>query len=396
MNRRFIVGINMFAKFMFSIALLLANLSGVAQSKHRVSKKAPFNLIANGNFEDINVCTEFEAQCEPEGWFFIPGYSMLPQGNDSNRFEVVAVGSVVFGPFAGSYIYTKLLCQLKQGKQYNFSIWAVSPQNEFDHIDVWFGERDPLNYNHIRDMGDAAFSLTAQQADSARRKWRRYSYVYTAKGNEKFITLGNFQNTPLDRGRYDAVNKEGEVLYSIDDIRLTPADENETPCFEYKATALQVYKQNRRHPPVPLDEMADTSANAMNAAVKPKRKWVNPLATSRERRGMLAVTIPFDVDRTDPPQSFIDTLNAFVKRMEGKSMRRLVIVGHTDNSWVPEYNQVLSIRRAETVRQILRTHPAFATFPILIIGAADTQPIASNATPEGRQKNRRVEIIVEQ
>lgn len=68
------------------------------------------------------------------------------------------------------------------------------------------------------------------------------------------------------------------------------------------------------------------------------------------------------------------------------------IVGHTDSIGSRAYNQMLSKRRAETVAQWLITHNYAQPGWIKIVGAGESEPVASNATKEGRELNRRVEV----
>ncbi len=71
----------------------------------------------------------------------------------------------------------------------------------------------------------------------------------------------------------------------------------------------------------------------------------------------------------------------------------VIVIGHTDNTGTAAYNQSLSERRAASVAQVLRSQGVAAN-RIQTIGRGLTQPIASNATPEGRRQNRRVEIFI--
>jgi outer membrane protein OmpA-like peptidoglycan-associated protein len=67
--------------------------------------------------------------------------------------------------------------------------------------------------------------------------------------------------------------------------------------------------------------------------------------------------------------------------------------GHTDNVASAEYNQSLSERRANAVRDYMIGKGILAT-RLVAKGYGEIKPVASNATPEGRQKNRRTEFIV--
>jgi outer membrane protein OmpA-like peptidoglycan-associated protein len=71
----------------------------------------------------------------------------------------------------------------------------------------------------------------------------------------------------------------------------------------------------------------------------------------------------------------------------------LQIEGHTDSVGGDEFNQQLSERRADSVRDFL-AEQGVAASSITARGFGKTQPVASNDTPEGRQRNRRVELVV--
>ena len=72
---------------------------------------------------------------------------------------------------------------------------------------------------------------------------------------------------------------------------------------------------------------------------------------------------------------------------------RLEIEGHTDSTGGDELNQKLSEQRAEGVREYL-IEQGLDRDSLTAKGFGKTMPIASNQTAEGRQKNRRVELIV--
>ncbi len=74
---------------------------------------------------------------------------------------------------------------------------------------------------------------------------------------------------------------------------------------------------------------------------------------------------------------------------------KIVVDGYTDSQGTPAYNQDLSQRRAQSVRDYLVTR-GIATDRITAQGFGLNSPVADNATPEGRANNRRVEIVVSQ
>jgi outer membrane protein OmpA-like peptidoglycan-associated protein len=72
---------------------------------------------------------------------------------------------------------------------------------------------------------------------------------------------------------------------------------------------------------------------------------------------------------------------------------KLQIEGHTDSVGDADYNQRLSESRADSVRAYLVAQGIAAT-SVTTAGFGETQPVASNDTPAGRQQNRRVELVV--
>jgi outer membrane protein OmpA-like peptidoglycan-associated protein len=72
---------------------------------------------------------------------------------------------------------------------------------------------------------------------------------------------------------------------------------------------------------------------------------------------------------------------------------RLEVEGHTDSVGGEEYNQLLSERRAQSVRDYL-VQQGVPAGSITAAGFGKTQPVATNQTAEGRQRNRRVELVV--
>ena len=79
--------------------------------------------------------------------------------------------------------------------------------------------------------------------------------------------------------------------------------------------------------------------------------------------------------------------------VEGHPGLRLDVEGHTDNVGGDEYNQQLSEERGSAVRDYL-TAQGMQQDSVTTKGFGKTQPIATNETAAGRQRNRRVELVI--
>ena len=99
----------------------------------------------------------------------------------------------------------------------------------------------------------------------------------------------------------------------------------------------------------------------------------------------------FDTDKAVLRPAAVAELNAFGARAQQLGKRRVYIEGHTDARASNAYNQRLSERRARAVADYLKTNYGLTA---QIEGRGETAPVASNATAEGRQANRRVKITV--
>lgn len=103
--------------------------------------------------------------------------------------------------------------------------------------------------------------------------------------------------------------------------------------------------------------------------------------------------ITFAYDKADVMPQFQPTLNEVASILSEYPKTYIDVYGHTDSDGADAYNQTLSERRAQSVASYLSTH-GVQSARIATRGFGETQPIASNATEEGKAANRRVEIKV--
>jgi outer membrane protein OmpA-like peptidoglycan-associated protein/predicted nuclease with TOPRIM domain len=121
------------------------------------------------------------------------------------------------------------------------------------------------------------------------------------------------------------------------------------------------------------------------------------LPSKLEERGLMT-TVPgellFAVGSEEVQPGAYDTLAKVAELIGMYDNRQVLIMGHSDASGDPARNKQLSERRAERVKEILVDYFEIAADRLSTDGLGDTLPIASNATPQGRRANRRVEVLI--
>lgn len=135
----------------------------------------------------------------------------------------------------------------------------------------------------------------------------------------------------------------------------------------------------------------DQQARALDQAVQ------NPNVQIVNHGSYLQVILPegilFATDSAAVSGPAQNDLYAVARNLNQYPNSRVEVIGHTDSTGAAAYNMDLSQRRAQSVAGIL-TAAGVNSSRVVAVGRGQTQPIASNATVEGRAQNRRVEIII--
>ncbi|MDR2127578.1 MAG: OmpA family protein [Burkholderiaceae bacterium] len=120
------------------------------------------------------------------------------------------------------------------------------------------------------------------------------------------------------------------------------------------------------------------------------------LSVTQTERGVLIRSqdkILFAIGKADLQPQAHQYLDEVVKLLNSEASRNVLIEGHTDNTGGAALNKELSEQRAQAVRQALVERGVDKT-RITARGLGETMPIASNATADGRQANRRTDITI--
>ncbi|MBI1942032.1 MAG: OmpA family protein [Betaproteobacteria bacterium] len=141
-----------------------------------------------------------------------------------------------------------------------------------------------------------------------------------------------------------------------------------------------------RKAPAPMVTPPPPAKPAMKPTPKPKPKPVAQKMT-------LAADVLFDFDKSVLKPAGKSKLDDLASKIRGINLEVVIAIGHTDSIGSDAYNQKLSVRRAESVKAYL-VSKGVEPNRIYTEGKGEKQPVASNKTKDGRQKNRRVEIEV--
>lgn len=121
------------------------------------------------------------------------------------------------------------------------------------------------------------------------------------------------------------------------------------------------------------------------------------MEVQRLQDGSIKIGLPsevlFDFDSANIKPQFQSTLSEMARILNQDPRSTVTVVGHTDSTGSESYNMDLSRRRAQSVTSYLASSGVDPN-RLYAEGRGESQPRASNATPEGRQQNRRVEIFI--
>jgi OOP family OmpA-OmpF porin len=145
-------------------------------------------------------------------------------------------------------------------------------------------------------------------------------------------------------------------------------------------------------PKAPAAAPAPAPAPAAPAPARPAPAPAAAPAPTSEKVTFAADAF-FDFDKAVLKPEGKAKLDDLTGKLKDITLEVIIAVGHTDSVGTDQYNQRLSVRRAEAVKSYLVSKGVEAN-RIYTEGKGEKQPVADNKTREGRAKNRRVEIEV--
>jgi len=363
------------------------------------------NLVLNGSFEKCFQCptgiTLFNLK-NVKDWFQ-PTMGSVDYYNECSKGEVgvpqniegfqypktgkAYIGMIFYAKNGGrEYFSTKLAHSLNKNTTYiiklNVCLAGRSPYAISD-IQVLFTpdiihEETVKRINYLPQLSHSADSTITDTINWTEIKWK-----YVATGNEKYLTIGNFNknnktkvkrlSTPLGTDNPKLFDYYLDAYYYIDDVCVA----------EMKSDSTCDCEEDGRK-----DTVKKITIKTDIATVKPLKQ----LAIEANKNVVLD-NVVFETDKSAILPSSFDELNQLVAYLQKNATTKIIISGYTDNTGTPEKNLLLSTSRAKAVADYLISK-GIDKLRVSYKGYGSANPIASNDTEEGKAKNRRVEFKI--
>jgi OOP family OmpA-OmpF porin len=263
------------------------------------------------------------------------------------------------------YLQIQLLRPLEKDKEYRISVFISCADkmwlSRLDEFGIIFSKK-LLTINGNDYLVDPPAVIFRNENKYRNKKdWIELSSIYKATGYEKVITFGSF----LYREKIVVETKEhGTIMgltkyahYYIDDMSLIPLDDD----FPIQAGITQ-----KEQPATSVTDFVPGKVYIFNA-------------------------IQFETGKSELLPEAYPELNKLIFYLKKNPSAKILITGHTDNEGNSTDNMKLSYDRAKAIMLYLISNEIDEKM-ISIEGKGDQFPIDSNASEEGREKNRRVEI----
>jgi outer membrane protein OmpA-like peptidoglycan-associated protein len=358
------------------------------------------NFLANGSFEDVNTCTEYHAQCAPAAWFTVsPPEFAWPRAKDGDQTMSFIFDNVYTPMVKRTFPYTMTLCPLRAGKEYELSFWLYTGSFPFTHLEIMLSPADPAR--HPRVIGKTTPTVSLLQSDIVEKDtygWTLLRKKFKVTEEKNFFLVGNMQFAdPYPRNLEKKLEKTyGNIIFWMDDINLIPADTAEKLCRQVAYNQSILYQEHHRHTKhlyldslpgnsVPLQTSHDTLVAQQSSP---------PLFVPPPMDTLLIPGIFFATNSSVIKSNYARRLDSLIDGISSHRPIKMEIDGHTDNTASDAFNNVLSLQRAASIRDYLVKKLPYLQSLTTINGYGSGRPMATNNTPAGKAKNRRVEIVM--
>lgn len=369
--------------------------------------EAQTNLLLNGDFEDVNTCTEYSAECGVEGWFYLKDVkaqmlsnASLP-GQESNTKLFGANSFGIFYNWIGYTEFTPLIgallpCGLQKGNRYTFKglISAMLNPRLILQTGICMGDKFFVPKRAFsKNMKPEPITIMERIPGS---KFFRFEYSFVSDGTEKYLTFGTIIIEDTIGAKKKLYGTQ-TVSIVLDNFQLTPDDKKETNCPDYSENKKKIYAYNFRHREMDYSlygkgELAIVFTNKdSNFITQIKEPPITTIIPDTLKLG----EVFFDFNKAALKPNALKMLeNFFIKNKDSLLLDSIYVEGHTDSIGTDLRNDALSLLRCESIRQWLIMNNIIAAQEIQVHPFGKKRPVATNRTPEGRALNRRVELII--
>ena len=389
-----------------------------------LAQKIEHNLVPNPSFEEYKNCPKSRIRTVNSKVLFlfqktklIPYWDIPTQGT-SDYFNKCSVYLGVPSNFAGEqsahsgdgyaglialkldvtisggkvmnyreYIQSKLLEPLRKNKLYYVRFYAcLSTYSEYaiNSLGIYFSP-DKIKKRWDSNVISAAPQIlwTDSSFIDSKEKWTLVQGIFKPDTDMNYITIGNFKD---DTKRKKTVSKQVQQkniikftsYYYIDDVSVELVNDSSTIFTTKKDTSKNIS----------LSDSAIIIKNQMEENLSE-----NKFNNVNIGQTIILKNIFFEYDKAILLSQSLQELDRLLSYLKDNPMVQVEIGGHTDSDGNDEYNQKLSEDRVKAATEYL-IKKGIEKDRLIYKGYGEINPIADNATKEGRSMNRRVEFKI--
>jgi outer membrane protein OmpA-like peptidoglycan-associated protein len=233
----------------------------------------------------------------------------------------------------------------------------------------------------------------AQQHGDAPALVDHYAYLalrHAQAGEARVSEVTARQEVTRAQGERDRILLESRTR----DARIAEAQAQNAQARAQNAQAQAQSAQAQAQDAQAQAEIAKSQTQAAEQKLADTQQQLADLQAKKTDRGMVVTLgdVLFDTGQASLKPGADLVLSRLATFLAANPQTKIIIEGHTDSRGSDDYNVGLSQRRAQAVADALMAK-GVPQDSLRTLGRGKAYPVASNDTPEGRQQNRRVEII---
>lgn len=200
----------------------------------------PVTTTSNGIVNDVTTPDFFHA-CSPSnsGWSTPVNHAGTMQPHSGDGYMGIVTGDLFGWPAYREYIEVELTSPLQAGQEYNVELWVSCARGEWDQfgyatrIGVLFTTNALVNQSFP--LSQQPQLQTSSVLDNL-TTWQLVSWVYTASGGERYLTIGNWNQQLVVASGANPAQGTGNGYYYIDDVSVTPVSNGQPTIAALDAT----------------------------------------------------------------------------------------------------------------------------------------------------------------